>query len=400
MVTPVEDSGAHGRTVAALHDAGLLYATDVIRHLGAAACRPSAVALLTDIKGVGKTGANAIVTWLRELGWPSAEVESDATRVAPAAPAELPLVEDEHPDVTAWRDTLRRRFPASDIEQDFDLAPPIFEAYATGRIPAIRIDLRPSLEERRLYLGASSLGQRCARKAWAQWRGLDQPFEGRLLRLFRSGDIYEDRMRAELAAIGFELAGEQAGFEAFGGRVRGHTDDFARLEDLPWALWEAKSANDRKFSGLQKLVRERVRHPLRKWSLKYWHQVQTYLAAFDLRVCLFEVSNKNTDDIITLLVPRDEDAVAEAGAKAREILNAVGPPSRGYGRPATPDCTRYCDHVEWCWYGADLPRLCGACVNWRDGLCSRTGEVATTVCEHFDSVPHGDNETTDEWEAL
>lgn len=300
-----------------------------------------------------------------------------------------------------WRDKLAELFPSNDIEEPFDLAPAIFNAYANGTVPSITIHLRASMERPRRYLGTSGLGASCPRCAWAQWRGLGDPFHGRLLRLFRTGDVYEERMRAELEAIGFECRGDQAAFEAFGGRVGGHSDGFVRIADLPWALWEAKTANHRRFTALKKLLREESGTPaLKEWDEKYWHQVHIYMAAFGLDVCLYSVTDKDTDDYVAFLVPRDDEAVATAGELARSILDAVGPAPRGYSVPRTPECTRFCDFAEWCWHGAPLPVVCGTCTQWRDGTCARTGLPATQTCDGYEAVPSGDNKVVSEWEAL
>jgi hypothetical protein len=297
-----------------------------------------------------------------------------------------------------WTAELARRFPATDIEQPFDLGAAIFRAYELGEIPALTIRMRSSERTSRGYLGASGIGGECERQTWAQWRGLDEPFDGRLLRLFATGDVYEERMRAELRALGFQLAGGQARFEALGGRVRGHCDDIITLVDLPQILWEAKTANHRRSLELAKLIRDRDPDPLGKWSPKYAAQAHIYMAAFDLPLCLYEVTDKDTDSVIAFLVERDGEVVRAAGDKARAIL-ADGIPARGYTQPRTPQCTRFCDHAEWCWYGDILPRRCGSCVSWRDGVCVRTGAVAVEVCGQYQALAV-DGDVVSEWEAL
>lgn len=299
-----------------------------------------------------------------------------------------------------WTAELARRFPSTDIEQPFDLGRAIFSAYELGEIPAITIRMRSSQRSARGYLGASGLGAECARAAWAQWRGLDEPFDGRLLRLFATGDVYEERMRAELRALGFQTLGDQARFTALGGRVAGHCDDIITIGDLPRILWEAKTANHRRTTELKKALREEGSAALKAWSPKYWAQAHIYMKAFRLEVCLYEVTDKDTDDVIAFLLPLDEAAVAAAGDQARTILDAssVAPP-RPWSRPQAPTCTRFCDHIEWCWHGAAVPRKCGACIWWTDGACDRTGQRAVEVCDDFAPVSV-DGAAISEWEAL
>lgn len=301
-------------------------------------------------------------------------------------------------DFEQWQDALAERFPSTDIERPWDLAAPIFDAYSRGLVGPMTIRLRGSDGGPRRYLGASSLGQACPRRAWASWRGLGEPFEGRLLRLFRTGDVYEERMRAEIVAIGLTAVGDQTRFEAFGGRVAGHCDGFVRFGGLPWALWEAKTANASRFQKLQKLLREHET-PLKAWDLKYWYQVHVYMAAFGVNVCLYQVTNKDKDDVLGFLIERDDEAVREAGEMARSILDATGPAPRGYDRPRTPECTRFCDFVDWCWYAAPLPNVCGTCIHWFDGLCALTDEPAAAICDRYKQVPHSDGAVS-EWEGL
>lgn len=301
-----------------------------------------------------------------------------------------------------WRDKLAELFPSTDIEEPFDIGAAVFRAYEQGQIGPLTIRLRGTSESPRRYLGASSLGNECMRKTWAQWRGLTNGFEGRIVRLFRTGDVYEERMRHELESLGFTAYGDQSRFEAFGGRVAGHDDGFLTIAGLPPALWEAKTANHSRTLKLDKLRRD-LRHDseaLKQWDRKYWAQTHTYMAAFGVDVCLFEVTDKDTDSIVCLLFEVDPEAVADTGRRAKTILESVGPPPRGYKRAVTPGCTRYCDAVEWCWHGAPMPVACGSCRFWLDGLCTTTGEPALKTCEQYAALPQ-DNETAfSEWETL
>lgn len=327
------------------------------------------------------------------------EATQDATTVAHDAPTaffdRFPTLA-ENATYRAWIDELARRFPSSAIEFPFDIAPAVFRAYERGEIGALTIRLRASSEAPRKYLGASGLGEPCARKAWAQWRGLNS-WEGRMLRLFRSGDIYEARMDAELRAIGFTLGGDQSRFEALDGRVAGHTDGFATIAELPLALLEEKSSNHSRFGKLRNLIRDEGPAGLEKWSPKYWGQIHLYMRAFGVDVCLYVVSDKDTDDIFAFLVARDDAVVASLGERAVEILDADGPPSRGYSRARTPECTRFCDFADWCWYGADLPRACGTCVHWRNGACSLGRPLE--LCGDYRAVPYS-ADAVSEWETL
>ena len=55
-------------------------------------------------------------------------------------------------------------------------------------------------------VGASGIGNECTRAVWYDWRGYTKSsFDGRLLRLFRTGHLQEDRIVADLKLAGFEV---------------------------------------------------------------------------------------------------------------------------------------------------------------------------------------------------
>ena len=85
------------------------------------------------------------------------------------------------------------------------------------------------------YLGASIIGHQCGRNLWYGFRHCGQEsFDGRMYRLFETGDLAEDRFLAELKAIGCEVygtdpqTGRQFGFTALAGHFGGHMES---LED-------------------------------------------------------------------------------------------------------------------------------------------------------------------------
>ena len=78
--------------------------------------------------------------------------------------------------------------------------------------------------EHRPHLGGSQIGNECSRALWYQFRHAWTPlFEGRLLRLFETGDREEDRIVSNLRAVGVKVwerdpeTGKQVRFEACGG---------------------------------------------------------------------------------------------------------------------------------------------------------------------------------------
>jgi hypothetical protein len=109
----------------------------------------------------------------------------------------------------------------------------------------------------RNYLGGSRLGVACDRALQFEYaqapkdEGTD--FDGRTLRIFAAGHVFEDLAIRWLRAAGLDLYtrkgnrpdGEQFGFSVAGGRIRGHVDGIVAggPPDLALAypaLWECK----------------------------------------------------------------------------------------------------------------------------------------------------------------
>src|SRR5579871_4143168 len=118
-------------------------------------------------------------------------------------------------------------------------------------------------DEQREYLGASVLGRECERRLWYdfRWAHEAERFEGRMLRLFATGDIEERRVIEDLREIGVLVSeidpatGEQWAIRFADGHGGGHTD--GRLAGVPGAektehLLEVKSHNDKSFKALKK----------------------------------------------------------------------------------------------------------------------------------------------------
>lgn len=83
-----------------------------------------------------------------------------------------------------------------------------------------------------LGFSPSLLGTECDRALWYQlhWAPAKERFDGRMLRLFRTGQIEEDRIIEDLIMCGLDVdpvdpaTGKQFNVRALAGHVRGKTD--------------------------------------------------------------------------------------------------------------------------------------------------------------------------------
>lgn len=227
--------------------------------------------------------------------------------------------------------------------------------------------LRDKEQEFRNHLGASLIGDECARRVWYQWRWtLAEEFEPRMLRLFGDGHHLEPRVLAWLRAAGIELwvAGEFGTDKALM-RVTAHdghfggTPDFIgrKIPDLDptvAALVEVKSHNEKSFN---KLVADGIMST--KW--KHFVQMQVYMGYHKLPWALYIAYCKNDSRIQPELVQFDQKAYDRALDRAGAIIWNADPPTRIGKNPAHFGC-KFCHLKRLCYFGDIQPaRNCRTC---------------------------------------
>ena len=143
-------------------------------------------------------------------------------------------------------------------------------------------------EPRRTYVGASVLGDVCARRVAYTWRGeTGESAQGRTLRIFETGQVLERLLADWIERAGFDLRTidpETGGQYAFkDGPVEGHADGIIvggpSLGFKYPVLWEAKGLNDRSWNQI-------VKSGLRVGSPIYYGQANLYMGYLDLEACL------------------------------------------------------------------------------------------------------------------
>ncbi len=245
------------------------------------------------------------------------------------------------------------------------------------------------------YLGVSQLGHECERALWLAFRGAaGKPFDGRMLRLFDTGQREEARLIEEMRAAGIVVSeaqpdGTQWSVEAFGGHLRGHLD--AALHRLPedWKTWhvgEFKTHNDKSFRELEKKG-VKVAKPM------HWHQMNTYAGLTGMEWMLYVAVNKNDDRIYTERLQFDQGDFDAMMARAERVIFDAAPPPKA-GETAEAFVCKWCDHRGLCW-GMDVPPAgCRTCVHVtpeRDGTwgCGRHEKTLadTRGCDDHLYVP-------------
>lgn len=213
-------------------------------------------------------------------------------------------------------------------------------------------------ESPRNYLGGSRLGHHCSRALQYEFFNApkDEPFSGRLYRIFHRGHQGEEWMIDWLRAAGLDLRtqgqdGKQFGFAVAKGRIRGHCDGVIvggpeHFGPYP-RLWECKVLGEK---GWKKLEKEK----LRKAYPTYYGQVAIYQAylQLDANPALFTALNANTMDIYAEDVPFDGDEAQRLSDRGVQILQACDAGEllpRISEDPSWYEC-KFCDHARRCHY--------------------------------------------------
>jgi len=203
---------------------------------------------------------------------------------------------------------------------------------------------------RRDHLGGSQIGKECERALWYDFRWCTAPnFDGRMLRLFKTGNREEKRILDELARLKLEIYvcdhrnGKQIHYDDFGGHFGLNLDAMARgFKEAPktWHVVECKTMNTANFARFKKSG-VMVSH------FKYWAQMQAYMAyskkdrAFFIAVC------KDTDELWEERVYFDPNFAKKLRARAEQAIFGEKPSFQISDNDNHPEC-KWCDHKGVC----------------------------------------------------
>jgi len=208
-------------------------------------------------------------------------------------------------------------------------------------------------DDPRDYLGASSIGDECARKVW-YGHNRQQEFDWQSKLRFDDGHRSEAVMAHLLRGVpDLELwtedeNGNQFGFED--GSFKGHIDGVIRgLLHAPktTAIWEHKCTE--KFNDFRNIKRKHgSKHALENWNEVYYVQAQIYMHYFDLKRHYLTVSSPGCRDFDSAWTEYMPDIAAKYIDRAHKIVDAKEPPPRAYNSETFFKC-RMCSFAEECW---------------------------------------------------
>ncbi len=246
----------------------------------------------------------------------------------------------------------------------------------------------------RPHLGASQIGGNCERKMWYIFRHCKSPqFDGRMIRLFETGQMEERRIIQELRESGVQIwaidpkTKKQFEFKEFGGHFAGSLDGVARnVPEAPATahVLEIKSHNDRSFKDL-------VKKGVTLSKPEHYCQIQVYMHEMKLIRALYVAVNKNTDEIYAERIKYNKEFALLLLEKAKAVICADAPGERIADKEGTFAC-KFCDFKDLCWKH-ELPEIncrtcCHSTPNLENGLwdCD-VGEDTKQGCHKHIFIP-------------
>jgi hypothetical protein len=216
----------------------------------------------------------------------------------------------------------------------------------------------------REHLGASLIGGPCDRALWYTFRWITRTAQrGRMLRLFETGRLEEERLVRNLSRIGVTVIDVDPDtgrwhVQAHSGHFGGSLDGVGLgIPDAPgtWHVLEFKTHNAKSFAELK-------RRGVREAKPEHWAQMQVYMHLTGLTRALYLAVCKDTDALYAERVRVDHQEAERLIARAGRIIFAPRPPARISDDPDWFEC-RLCPHHDTC-HGDQLPeRTCRSCLH-------------------------------------
>jgi len=203
-------------------------------------------------------------------------------------------------------------------------------------------------ERPRAHMGCSMLGEPCERKLWLAFRwAVIEPFPGRILRLFRRGQLEEDLIVSDLRAAGCHVTdtGEKQSRVDFGCHVSGSIDGVIK-SGVPEApkkkhILEAKTHSLKSFNDLTAKGVE-LSKPL------HWAQMQVYMLGAKVDRALYYAVCKDDDRIYTERVRLCEKSATAFVARGQRIALTERMPEPITGASASWYMCKFCPAYSFC----------------------------------------------------
>lgn len=241
--------------------------------------------------------------------------------------------------------------------------------------------------ESRAYLGASMLGKPCDAFLAYGLRGFpEDPFPGRVRRIFLLGHKLEDQVIADLRKAGAHvwdkdgLTGRQHAYASFGGHVRAHADGLVELDDGVLRVLEIKSLNKRGFTDFKDRG-VKSSHPV------YYDQCMVLMGLSGIHSCLFIAYSKDDSEYHAEIVEFDEFEWSYIQNRIETVLSNQ---ARRIANDPTDWRCKFCPRKSVCW-GDMKPKVacqtCAHAIPTKTGTwhCTKKDSEAVAVCDGYET---------------
>lgn len=203
-------------------------------------------------------------------------------------------------------------------------------------------------EAPRPHMGCSLLGHPCDRWLWLSFRwAVREEFEGRILRLFRRGQMEEATIVSDLRAIGIDIrhAGDRNQKRvSFGSHVSGSLDGIIE-KGVPEAPKKRHIAEFKTHS--KKSFDDMVKNGVEKSKPMHFVQMQVYMHGTNIDRALYLAVCKDDDRIYTERVRYDRAVAEKAIERGQRIALADRMPEPLSADPSWYQC-RFCPAHSFC----------------------------------------------------
>lgn len=234
-------------------------------------------------------------------------------------------------------------------------------------------------EPPRGHMGCSIIGHHCERWLWLSFRwAVIEKFPGRILRLFRRGQLEEETIIDDLESIGCVIDDSQMRVE-FGWHIGGSVDGIINngLPESPNKrhVLEIKTHSLKSFSDLQK-------NGVEKSKPMHFVQMQLYMHGTGVDRAFYYAVCKDNDEVYTDRVRYDKDFADKYIYRAIKIVKNPELPQPITNDPTWYQC-KFCAAHDFC-HASKLTKE----INCRTCAHSTPKENDTWYCERWqDSIP-------------
>ena len=200
-----------------------------------------------------------------------------------------------------------------------------------------------SSQPHRSYIGASIIGEECARKIYLGYRHpeLASPFDCDSIYRFDDGHRTEDLIISRLKQSGFlevwdkDENGEQYGFSEFGGKFSGHADGIIRgLLQSPKTVHVLEIKCTEKLAAFQRAkLKCGDKGALKEWNFKYFVQAQIYMHYFNLDRHYTIVASAGGRSMDSCRTEYEKEVALQYIDRAKALIDAVSEPPRISEKP-------------------------------------------------------------------